>query len=591
MRQLGWLPQQPVETAQEELQEDQQLPEEEPAQPEVVGEGLRQPPPVEQLPAEVERAGKPDLPSFKATEAETVYLTDPEIMTVELAADGSGVREVRLHKYLTDDREEQVVIGRPQFPFGTAVIDFEDWQIEEVEQREHTETRLVVAKRMSNGLELVEVWELLPTKEYQMSYQLSLRNTGEQPIDVRELAVSAGAIHTTTSERARMRSGSGGEGAIDLLTQDAARPEAFLAKKLTKADAGDQAELEAIDVDWIALHSKYFLFYLNGIATPFSGCRIGIENIEEENGESPWLYGYCFLPPVRVQPEGVQTYSFTVYMGPKEYDKLEKIGGGLQSIMRLDLFLFWHPSWMSGISKLILRSLITLRDFFDHSWGYGFAIIIITFVVKMIFWPLTHRSTTSMRKMQKIQPMVKEIREKYKEQPEKMNRKMMELYRAHKVNPLGGCLPILLQIPVFFALFNTLRSAIELRHAEFLWVSDLSLPDTIFSIPIPGLEFAIPIRPLAIFMGLSMFGQQKMMPASPDPQQAKMMSFMSLFFVVIFYGMPSGLTLYWTVNQLLTIGQTLISRKLHKDEMPELANEKQSLKDQGVKKIKKKKNK
>ena len=198
-----------------------------------------------------------------------------------------------------------------------------------------------------------------------------------------------------------------------------------------------------------------------------------------------------------------------------------------------------------------------MNRFFGHRWGYGLAIIIITFVVKMAFWPLTHRSTVSMRRMQKLQPLVKEIKDKYKDQPEKMNRKVMELYREHKVNPLGGCLPILCQMPVFLALFNTFRNAIELRHAGFLWVQDLSLPDTL-----PGFPEWLPIRPLALLMGGSMFAQHKLMPQSGDASQARMMTFMTVFFMFIFYSMPSGLTLYWTVNQILTILQNVVTRKL-----------------------------
>jgi YidC/Oxa1 family membrane protein insertase len=198
-----------------------------------------------------------------------------------------------------------------------------------------------------------------------------------------------------------------------------------------------------------------------------------------------------------------------------------------------------------------------LQRAIGQSWGYGVAIIIITVIIKMLFWPLTHKSTVSMRKMQKIQPLVQEIRTKYKDDAQTMNRKVMELYREHKVNPLGGCLPILFQIPVFFALFNTLRGAIELRHASFLWVADLSMPDTLGWMPL-----GLPIRPLAILMGVTMLLQQRLSPSTSDPSQTRMMMFMTLFFMFIFYSMPAGLTLYWTVNQILTLSQNLLIRKL-----------------------------
>lgn len=163
-----------------------------------------------------------------------------------------------------------------------------------------------------------------------------------------------------------------------------------------------------------------------------------------------------------------------------------------------------------------------------------------------------------MRKMQTLQPIIKEIRENYKDQPEKMNRKIMDVYRENNVSPLGGCLPMLFQIPVFFALFNTFRSAIELRQATFIWVADLSMPDTV------AVLAGLPIRPLAILMATSMLVQQKMMPSS-DPSQARMMMFMSIFFLFIFYSMPAGLTLYWTVNQVLTIVQNLVSKRMEKN--------------------------
>jgi len=279
---------------------------------------------------------------------------------------------------------------------------------------------------------------------------------------------------------------------------------------------------------------------------------------DDPKSANPWLYAGVLLDGGTLEPGQDRTWELSCYAGPKQYGLLKQIDNRLLSVMRMDLFFGLHPRWMAWISGRILTALLALSAFFDHRWGYGFAIIVITFVIKMLFWPLTHRSTASMRKMQAIQPLVKELREKHGDQPEKMNRKVMELYKEHNVSPLGGCMPMFLQIPVFFALFNTFRSAIELRQAEFLWVADLSVPDTIAD------PFGVPIRPLAILMAVSMLGQQKMMPSSADPSQARMMMFMSVFFMFIFYSMPAGLTLYWTVNQILTIVQTLVSRRLEK---------------------------
>jgi YidC/Oxa1 family membrane protein insertase len=151
------------------------------------------------------------------------------------------------------------------------------------------------------------------------------------------------------------------------------------------------------------------------------------------------------------------------------------------------------------------------------------------------------------------------LRDKYKDDPQKLYRKQNELYKENNVNQLGGCLPMLLQIPVFFALFNTFRNAVELRQAGFLWANDLSLPDTLSFSP-----EILPIRPLAILMGVTMYLQQKMTP-SADPKQAQMMNMMSVFFVVLFYGMPSALTLYMSVSYLLGMAQTMLIRKMEKN--------------------------
>ncbi|MCB1102394.1 MAG: membrane protein insertase YidC, partial [Kiritimatiellae bacterium] len=197
----------------------------------------------------------------------------------------------------------------------------------------------------------------------------------------------------------------------------------------------------------------------------------------------------------------------------------------------------------------------------------GFSIMLLTFMNKVIFWPITHKSTESMRKMSELQPLMTKIREKYKDNPQRQSQEMMALYKEHKVNPVGGCIPMLIQIPVFFALFVVLRIAIELRFAEFLWIKDLSSPERLiefgFALPIVGWD-ALNILP--ILMTLAMYWQQKLMPAGGDPQQQKIMRIMMpgmMFFML--YNFASGLALYWTTQNILVIIQQSIYqyRKKH----------------------------
>src|SRR5262249_50882200 len=202
-------------------------------------------------------------------------------------------------------------------------------------------------------------------------------------------------------------------------------------------------------------------------------------------------------------------------------------------------------------------------------FSYGWAIVAITTLIKLIFWPLTQASTRSMKRMQALQPEIKKLQEKYKDDPQKLSQKQLEFWRKNKVNPMGGCLPMLLQIPVFFGFLTMIRSAIELRGAPWLWVADLSKPDTLFMIP--GLGFipfigvsgqGLPFNLLPLLMGATMLWQARMTPPSPgmDPTQQAIMKYLPLMFLVGLYNFSAGMTLYWTVNNLWTICQTKLTR-------------------------------
>ncbi len=250
--------------------------------------------------------------------------------------------------------------------------------------------------------------------------------------------------------------------------------------------------------------------------------------------------------------------SFILYAGPKEYDALKALNVGLEHVVDFGFF-----------SIIALPLFWILKFFYQLVGNYGWAIVLLTIVVRIPFIPLINKSQKSMKKMQDIQPRMAEIREKYKKDPQKMQQEMMQLYKTHKVNPVGGCLPILLQIPVFFALYKILLIAIELRHAPFmLWIDDLSAPDTLFGhlpdyIPLIG-GFAV--GPLPIVMGATMVIQQKMTPTSLDPTQNKIMMMLPVVFTFLFLNFASGLVLYWLMNNIFSIAQQFyVNQKLAKE--------------------------
>lgn len=220
-----------------------------------------------------------------------------------------------------------------------------------------------------------------------------------------------------------------------------------------------------------------------------------------------------------------------VFYGPKDVKILQSVGDNLSEAVDFGFF------------KLLAKPLhLVLNFFYSYLGNYGYSIIILTIILKLLFWPLTQKSYVSMKAMQTLQPEMKKLREKYSKDKESLNRKMMELYKEHRVNPLGGCLPMLVQIPVFFALYKVLLDTIELRHAPFaFWLTDLSVKDPYYITP--------------IIMGATMFIQQKLTPNTMDPMQAKMMLAMPVVFTFLFLNFPSGLVVYWLVNNLLTIFQ------------------------------------
>lgn len=246
---------------------------------------------------------------------------------------------------------------------------------------------------------------------------------------------------------------------------------------------------------------------------------------------------------VVIPPDRQKNYRYKAYFGPKESKNLSSAGYDLPEIINF--------GWFDVLAKPMLYLLQFLYGFFHN---YGWAIIMTTFIVKAIFWPISHKGMKSMKTMQKLQPKMAKLREKYKDDKETLNKEMMQLYRTYKVNPVGGCLPLVAQIPVFVALYKVLLQTIELRHAPFmLWINDLSAPERLhigFDIPFLG---GIPV--LTLLMGLTMYWQQKMTPTTGDPTQAKIMKFLPVIFIFVFINFSAGLVLYMLVTNLLAIAQ------------------------------------
>ena len=305
-------------------------------------------------------------------------------------------------------------------------------------------------------------------------------------------------------------------------------------------------------VKWVSLSNKYFAGILESAnAFELYQKREFIADPADKDGDAlPVISAGAMLGDIRLEPGEVRRFDFRYYSGPKIIANLDKFDPSTGKVMHLA----WGP--LDYLARLLLWILV---KFHAVVGSYGWSIILLTLVVRLIFYPLTARGNASMRKMQLVQPQLKELKEKYKDNPQLMNTKMMELYRKEGVNPFGGCLPILLQIPVFFALYATLDGAVELRQVSFLWCHDLAAADTVARIPL--YFFSLPVNPLVLAMTALMVVQQHMTPMAMDPVQKKMMALMPLVMLFMLYDLPSGLTLYWTVSNLFSIVQLQLQKR------------------------------
>ncbi len=302
---------------------------------------------------------------------------------------------------------------------------------------------------------------------------------------------------------------------------------------------------------WVGIQGAVMCYILQNDNSHINGWNYDKKiEAEEKNGKTiktEIITSKARLPEKEIPAGKKVKYTITYYAGPKLYYHLASIGNDFKKIFNFGTIL-------APISRFIIWGLNILYKPFKN---YGICIIILTIFIKIILYPLTKSSMVSMKKMKELQPQMEEIREKYKDNPQKMNQEIFALYKKHKVNPVSGCFPMLLQLPIFFALFKTLNNAVELKGEQFLWIKDLSLPDTLFHIG------AFPVNILPIIMAITQLISQKQ--TSTDKKQEQMVFFMTIFMLLILYNMPSGLVLYWLVSNILSIiQQWMINKSVNK---------------------------
>jgi len=299
------------------------------------------------------------------------------------------------------------------------------------------------------------------------------------------------------------------------------------------------------NADWAAVSDQFFTTLvapLNMKASGVWGRRVDISSEQKTYG----IAGALRMPGFQLPPGQTYSAKFEIWVGPKIYHRLARLEHNEAEIMDFGVFKI--------VSQFLLNFLNWLHGFIG---SYGWSILALTAIIKIVLWPLQNRANLSMRRMSLLNPKIQELREKYKDDPTRMNQEVMKLYKDYGINPVGGCLPMMIQIPIFFGLFKMLGQAVELRNAPFLWVKDLSQPDTVAHLP--GLGWPINIIPLC--MAATQIWLMAMTPKTGDPTQRRVMMFTPLIFLFICYNFAAALALYYTAQNLFSIVQFYYNKR------------------------------
>ena len=472
---------------------------------------------------------------IKASRMITVNLP---LYTVKISEKGAVFKSFVLNKYRkTIDADSPLLdMINPELSQGTVRIGFADNSLQGIDDAifsVNLEKDSVDIKNKAKEISfswtspkgvVVEKTYLFSPETYLISLDVTIKNGSDQTIKDN---LTLSLLKKTSDSVSRY----GFEGPSALINN---KLEQVKFKKIKKQDVYPGK------LTWIAVQDRYFMSAIMPDKAVDASMHLSFN-------DDKILNNTYVEPEQPIHPGDQHVFKYKLFFGPKSMTVLKSVD--------YDLIKAVH----FGFFDVLAKPCVWIMNFiYNYIPNYGVAIIILTILSKILLWPLGNKSYKSMAAMKKIQPLMAEIKAKHKDDKKKMNEEMMGLYKTYKVNPLGGCLPMVVQIPVFFALYRMLYEAIELRHAPFFWwINDLSAPDRLFrfdfSIPFMEAPYGIPV--LTIIMGATMFIQQKMSPPAGDPTQAKMMMMMPIVFTVIFINFSSGLVLYWLINNIISVAQ------------------------------------
>jgi YidC/Oxa1 family membrane protein insertase len=494
-----------------------------------------------------------------AEKSETIANGDVEL---HLTNRGGAIAEAVLLNH-TIEKTNRVVLNAPdRLPIG-AIVEQPDAALPEFSIVREGDGAVVVERKTPEGVNIRKRFFFPPSSEKKDNYvaemDVDFRNDGAQPYSNAGYFITLGsAVPFHRNEiPAYPRFVAYVEGKRREKNVSSFTAQTYPLVGIEKQPASSMFRETVNAAEWGAVTNQFFTTLLTPLDVKGSGIwGRPVDSKENTDPAMRGIEGALALPGLQLQPGQTTTLHFQLYLGPKIYERLANLQHHESEIMDF--------GWFKIVSQFLLNFMNLI-----HSWvrDYGWSIIILTACVKGVLWPIQNKANRSMRKMSALAPKMQELKEKYKDDPTRMNQEVMKLYKEHGVNPVGGCLPMMIQIPVFFGLFGMLREAAELRNANFLWVKDLSQADTLFVIPglgwVPfiGSAAGLPINILPILMGATNIWLMRMTPKTGDATQRRVMMFMPLIFLFFCYNFAAALALYYTTQNLFTILQLYQNQK------------------------------
>ncbi|MEO6971464.1 MAG: membrane protein insertase YidC, partial [Chthoniobacterales bacterium] len=508
-------------------------------------------------PGATEPRSTPSLPPNEATPAppsfveHTTTLRNADLELL-LTNRGGGIAEAVLPKHRDEDGGPVKLNARQRLPIGAIVEKPAAPLLEEFTVVPGKES-VQFERALPNNVQLRKTFTLPPNEKdsYVAQLEIDFQNGGANAYSNPGYFVALGSAapihHNDLPNYTRVTWCIDGKTKSTDVSWFAAQNYPFIGKE--KRPAMEFFEEKIRSAEWLGVSNQFFATLITPLGTKAN--EVWAERFEagkKANGEPDYgIEGAMGLPAFKVEPGQTAKAQFQLYVGPKLYHRLAELTHDEAEIMDF------------GLWKLVSEALLNMMNLLHRLVGnYAVAILILTAIIKLILWPLQTKANKSMRRMAALSPKMQELKEKFKDDPTKMNAEVMKLYKDYGINPVSGCLPMMIQIPIFFGLFTMLRQAVELRNASFLWVKDLSQPDTVARLAILG--YSVPINVLPLIMAATSFWMMQVTPKSGDATQQRVMMFMPLIFVVFCYNFAAALALYYTTQNLFTILQLYQNR-------------------------------